>query len=237
MKKLKLNSELVYLVATILIALAVALSIASNFGISVLNGPAFMIHERFGFSMTIGEYIGQFILLAIFCIVMRKIKWIYLFTFITTILYGLFLKLFQLIPFLNEANIVSLPIWIRIMFMIISLLLLGISVALYSNTYLYPQIYDFFIIKVPAKYHLNTTIFKIIYDVTFLTITVLLSLIFFKKIISAVGIGTVVFTLLTGPTITLFKKIFEKIFVFEPKFVKLVNKFEETGDENEHKEY
>ena len=231
MKKIKLNVELTYLVATILVALAVALSISSNFGISVLSGPAFMVHEKFGFSMTIGEYIAQFLLLIIFCIVMREIKFLYFFTFATALLYGLFLRLFQFIPVFNEDNIANLPLYLRIIFMTLSLLIMGLAIALYSHVYIYPQIYDFFILKVPEKYHLNNTLFKIIYDLVFLGITIGLSFLFFGKIISAVGIGTVLFAVLTGPTITIFRKLLDKFFVFESKFKKLEAIFGESNDE------
>lgn len=228
MKKLQLHSEFVYFLGIILIAISVAMSIVSNFGISVLSCPAYLIHLKVGFSMTIGEYATQALLLVIFCLIMREVHFLYLATFVTTLIYGVFLKLFQLIPFLAEG--VELHIAVRIIFMILSLLLIALAIALFSRTYLYPQIYDFFIIAIPKKYHINQGLFKLINDLSFLAVSIILSLIFFQKIVG-IGIGSVIFAVLTGPTVNLMNKLLDKTVEVKPAFNRLELLF--VGDNHE----
>ena len=233
MKKWHWHSEIIYLVATLMVSLGVALSIAANFGISVLSAPAYLLHLKIGFSMTISEYLCQIILIIIFCIIMKEVRILYLSTFITTIIYGLFLRLIQFIPCFSEG--IELNIFIRILYLSISILLISLAISLFARTYLYPQIYDLFIIAIPNKYHLNQGIFKLINDLSFLAISVLLGFLFFGKLMG-VGIGSIIFAVITGPLVNIWNKLLDKLVMVTPLSKNLETIFIGNNNEKEDRE-
>ena len=49
MKKIKVHSELFYILAIILLAFSVAMLTAVDFGISMIVAPAFLLSEKLGF--------------------------------------------------------------------------------------------------------------------------------------------------------------------------------------------
>ncbi|MBR2338785.1 MAG: hypothetical protein IKA63_04890, partial [Clostridia bacterium] len=60
MKKITLPDEIVYLAATVLLALSVAMLTAADFGISMIVAPAYILSQKLGF-LTFGqsEYVIQ----------------------------------------------------------------------------------------------------------------------------------------------------------------------------------
>ena len=79
MKKITLHSEIVYLVAIILIALSVAMLTTSGYGLSMLVAPAYILSLILGIEFGIAEYIVQGVLIVLFCIIVRRFNVGYLF--------------------------------------------------------------------------------------------------------------------------------------------------------------
>ena len=223
MKRIKLYNELTYLFALIFMALAVALTAAADFGVSMIVAPAYLLSLKVSF-LTFGqsEYIIQALLFIVFCILMKKVRLVFFISFGTTVLYGAILDLWRwLIPALN-ANVSapgSMELWVRIVYCALGMILTGITVALCFRTYIYPQVYDFFVKGVSERYKLNMNRFKIIFDFSFLAAAVIMSFAFFGKF-NGIGIGTVIMTCLNGPIIGFFGKIFDKHFELVPLFPK-----------------
>ena len=73
MKKLKLPSEIAYLLAVVLLAFSVAMLSAVDFGLSMIVAPAYVLSQKFTF-LTFGqaEYVLQAILFVAFCIIVKK---------------------------------------------------------------------------------------------------------------------------------------------------------------------
>ena len=66
-KKIALSSELMYFVATVVLAFAVAMITAADFGISMIVAPAYIFHLKFSiFTFGQSEYIIQAILFILF---------------------------------------------------------------------------------------------------------------------------------------------------------------------------
>lgn len=86
MNKIKIYNELVFVLAVILIAFSVAITIASDFGVSMIAAPSLILHLKFAF-LTVGqwEYIFQAALLVVMCIVIRKFRFVYLQAFLTSV--------------------------------------------------------------------------------------------------------------------------------------------------------
>ena len=229
MKKFEVKSEFAYIISIVVLAFSVAIMSAVDFGVSMIVAPAYILSLKFDF-LTFGqcEYIVQALLFIVFCILVKKIKPQFFFSFITCIIYGAVLDFFRaVIPILNPSIYPpgSFNIILRVVFFIVAELLTAFAVALCFKTYLYPQVNDFIVKGLSTRFNLDRNKFKRIYDFMCLSISVLLSLILFKNI-KGIGIGTVVLTLINGVLIGFFDKILSKLFEFKPMFKNFAKGFD-----------
>ena len=228
MKKIKISSEITYLVAIVLLALAVAILSAADFGISMIVAPAYLLSlktEVLSFGQA--EYVIQAGLFIILCIILRRFRFIYLFSFFTCIIYGAILDLWRKIPFFNPSITLpgSMVLWLRIVMFIFGVLLTSFSVALFFKTYLYPQVYDFFVKAVSNRYKIKLSLLKTIVDLTCLIASIIMTFAFFGKI-SGIGWGTLIMALINGTVIGFFSNLLDKIFDFQPSFKKFSELFD-----------
>lgn len=228
MKKIKIYSEIIYIVALFGLPLAVAVLAAADFGVSMIVAPAYIISLKFTF-FTFGQwdYILQGFLFIAFCIAMKKFKIIYCSAFVTCVLYGTILDMWRaVIPMLNPQITPpgSMDLWVRIVLFVLGELLTSFMVMLFFKSYIYPQVCDLFVKGIAQRYKLNKVKFKWIYDFSYLAISILLSLILFK---SFVGIkwGTVVIALTTGVIMGCFSMIYDRFIETVPLFPKFEKMF------------
>ena len=226
-KKLSVYSESVYIFALLQLTLSVAMAAAADFGVSMIAAPAYILSLRTGFSFGQCDYLIEFILLIVFCIVMKKFKILYLSSFVTTILYGAFLDTWRiLIPVLNpdEAAPGSMSMPWRIALLAGGMLLTGCSVALLFRVYLYPQAYDLFVKGLSEKTGRSQTVVKRIYDLCSLVLAAAMSLVFFGRF-TGIGIGTILMTFLNSFIIDYSGRAVDSLFEFKPLFPKLAGHF------------
>ena len=227
-RKLKIPSEVVYILAVALLSLAVAMLTAANFGVSMIVAPAYLLSLKVGI-LTFGqaEYVIQAGLFIIFCIVMRGFRAVYLSSFATCLIYGAALDLWRCIPFFNPnvtpPGSMSMPI--RILLFVFGVLLTSFSVAMFYKTYLYPQVYDFFVKGVSGKFGIKLSRFKTCFDLSCLAVAAIMSLAFFRRF-EGIGWGTLVIAPINGTVIGLFCRLFDKYFDFTPLFKKFAAHFE-----------
>ncbi len=229
MKKKKLYQELVYFLAILTLSFSVAMISCTDFGLSMIVSPAYILSCKLG-TITFGqsEYIIQAALFMIFCICMKKIKLVYFSSFVTGLIYGAALDFWRLvIPHFNPAVTApgSLPFGLKAVYFVLGVLLTSFSIALFFRTYLYPQVYDFFVKGICARYGIKTSIFKTCFDLSFLVISCVMSLVMFKKFVG-VGVGTVIMAVCNGTLIGLFGNLLDKFFVFVPIFEKFSRHFD-----------
>ena len=193
---------------TTALAFAVALAAASDFGLSMIVSPAYLVSLKTGF-LTFGqsEYLVQALLFLILCLCLRRFRLLFLGSFLAGVLYGAILDLWRLLPFLDPAVSPpeNTPIPLRIVYFILGMVLCSLAVAGYFHSYLYPQVYDFFVKAVSEHFSLDRTRFKRLYDLAFLIISLALSLLSFGAI-RGIGWGTLVLTSLNGPIIGFFDR-------------------------------
>ena len=90
MKK-KFSSELAYVLGLLLVASGVMLMEKADFGVSMVVAPAYVIYRwlspmwRF-FSFGMAIYCFQAVLLVVMCLVLRKFRISYLFSFVTAVI-------------------------------------------------------------------------------------------------------------------------------------------------------
>jgi len=225
----KVSSELAYVLAILILSFAVALTAAADFGVSMIAAPGYVLSLRFS-ALSLGEceYLIQSALFVLFCILMRRFKPVYLASYLTCILYGAALDAWRkVVPLLNPSVTPpgSFPMGWRLACFAGGVLLTALAVALFFRVYLYPQVYDFFVKGISARYRLNRDRFKIIFDFCCLCAACAETLIFFGKF-RGVGIGTVVMTCVNGLLIGAFGKCLDRRFEFTPSFRRFSRYFE-----------
>lgn len=228
MKKITLHSELIYFAAILILSFSSAMQTAANAGISMIIAPAYVISQKLTF-LTFGqsEYLVQGIVFIAFCILMKNFKPIYLVSFGTCIIYGAALDMWRtIIPAFNPNITVpgSMPMPVRIAMLCLGMIITAFSVALFFHTYLYPQVYDFFVREISKRYNKNRTKLKIAFDTGCLVTATVLSLLFFGKLVG-VGVGTLVMTLVNGRLIGFFDKQLDKYCIVKPLLPKIEKAF------------
>ncbi len=228
MKKLKISSEAAYVVAITLLSLAVAILSAADFGISMIVAPAYLLSLKTGF-LTFGqaEYVIQAGLFIVLCLILRKFKFVYLFSFVTCLIYGAVLDLWRKIPFFNPSITppMSMNLWVRAILFVSGVILTSFAVALFFKTYLYPQVYDFFVKAVSYRYKIKISVLKTIVDLSCLTASVIMTFAFFNEV-RGIGWGTLVMAIFNGTLIGVFSKLLDKFFDFQPTFPRFARLFE-----------
>lgn len=213
--KIRVRHELVYILGAAILSLATAMLAAADFGLSVIVSPAYLVSVKTGL-LTFGqaEYVVQGILFILFCIIMRKIKLLYFGAFLSGIIYGFILDLWRTwIPHLNPDIYPTgtLPIQLRIVYFVVGFFINVLGVTLYFKNRYYPQVYEFFVKGVSEKYHIELPKFKLAFDLAFLALSLILTLVMFQKIV-AVGVGTLIMACCNGPLIGAYSRWFDKHF-------------------------
>lgn len=201
LKKIRVSNEFIYVLAVLVLSFATAMLAASDFGMSMVVAPAYIVSLKISF-LTFGqaEYIVQGILFVVFCLIMKKVKALYFFSFASGLIYGIVLDFWRMaIPHFDPDRFPpgTLPVNIRILYFVIGFLLNSLGVALYFQTYFYPQVYEFFVKGISRKYKIQLSKFKIGFDLTCLAVAVVLSFVMFQKIVG-IGIGTVILACCNG---------------------------------------
>ena len=226
--KIGIYSEVCYIISIFVLAFAVCLVKASDFGMSMIVAPAYILSTKISFlSFGMGEYLIQGILFIIFCIVMKKIRAIYFVSFGTSVIYGFLLDFFgQAIPLFNPEVVApeTIPFALRILLFVLGCILTTFAVALSFHTYILPQMVDFFVNGITKEYGLKLNTFKTAFDLSYLTLSVILSFLFFGQL-QGIGIGTLILALSGGVMIGFFDKLISKYCEIKPASEKLYSLF------------
>ena len=219
-KKRIFPAELAYLLALVLLAFAVAMLTTAGFGVSMIVAPAYLVSLKVSIlSFGQAEYALQAGAFVLFCVVMGQFRWIYLSSFGTCLLYGAVLDLWRRLPLFDPQMTApdSLPLWGRLLLFVCGVLLTALSVSLFYKTYLYPQVYDFFVKAVSGKYGIKTPVFKTCFDLVCLACATVMTLVFFGGF-KGVSFGTLIMAVANGTIIGLFTKLIDKYFEITPRF-------------------
>lgn len=214
MKKIRISRESTYIIAIFIMSLGVALMEKADFGVSMVVAPAYLLSLKYDF-FTFGraEYCIQLVLIAVMCLMIRRFKISYLFSFVTAFVYGAVLDGFIYLLGFVPANIFA----VRIILCVLGAVITSFSVAMFFKTYLSPCAYDMFVKVVATHFHFNLGHFKIGYDVSSLLISIILTFSFFGEI-NAIGPATIICAFVNGVIIGGFGKIIDKKFEFYNRF-------------------
>jgi len=214
MKKIRSFAEMAYVLGLVILALGVALMEKADLGLSMVVAPAYLISLKVKF-LTFGraEYTLQAMLLVVVCLILRRFKLSYCFSFVTAVIYGVILDGWIWIL----RDVAASGLGIRIVAYLLGILLCSMGISLLFHTYLAPEVYELFVKEVSKKFHKDINKFKIGYDCTSCAISIIMSLLLFHRLLG-VGIGTVICAFANGMIIGQCSKFFEKYIDFSPRF-------------------
>ena len=216
MKQRVFYTEWCYLLGIICLAVGVALMEAADFGLSMVVAPAYLLHLKLQpvfsfFSFGMAEYTLQAVLLVLMCLILRRFRVSYLFSFVTAVFYGFVLDgVIALAAFLPQETLQA-----RFVLYILGMVICSAGVALVFHTYIPPEAYELFVKELSEKWNIPNHRFKTVYDLTSCAVAVLMSFLFFGfGHFEGVRLGTVACALINGWLIGLISKWMEKNFVF-----------------------
>lgn len=217
MKKQTLYTELAFFVGLVLLACGTALMEYGGFGISMVAAPGYVLYLKLSPTMpfftfgTVGYLVEALLLLSMMALI-RKASILYLFSFLTAVLYGFALDGVSLLTALlpDHTLLLQIPLYIA------GLVLCSAAVSLLLISYLPPAAHEMFVKEVSATFRLSLPKLKTVYDCTALVLAIVLSLLFFGTI-RGIGIGTVVCALVNGFLIRTFTGFWTKAFRFHDK--------------------
>lgn len=227
MKPLRLPSELVYIAALLILSLSVAMTATADFGVSMIVAPAYIVSLKWPLlSFGQAEYVVQGLLFAVLCLLMRRLRAVYFVSFATGLLYGAMLDGWRLfVPLFAPAAVGTPSVPLRITLLLGGMVMTSFSIALLFRVYLYPQVYDFFVKGVSARFRLNRTRFKQGFDAACLLVSVILSLVLFGGF-RGIGWGTLLMTVCNGFLIGWFDRLISKTLDIHPLFKRAAARFD-----------
>ncbi len=219
MKK-RFSSELAYCVALICLAIGVTLMEKSDFGVSMVVAPAYLLYRWLNpfwpvFSFGMAEYTLQAVLLLAMMILLRRFRWGWLFSFLTAVVYGFILDGFMALG----AFLPAYAYWQRFIWYFAGMLFCSAGVSLMFHTYISPEVYELFVKEVSSAFRCDIHKFKTGYDIVSCLTGLLMSFaIFGWGHFVGVRWGTILCALINGFIISLFSRFLESRFDFYDLF-------------------
>ena len=211
-----ISTEFSYFAGIIILAAGTALMERADFGVSMVVAPAYLIHLKLCsifpfFSFGMAEYAFQACIIIIMCLLLRRFRISYLFSFLTAVIYGHVLDLFISIL----KNIMWEGMHVRLIYYVFGVILCALGVSFLFHTYLPPEAYELVVRECSEYFHININHLKTLYDCISCLFGILLSFIFFGFWhFEGVKLGTVICALINGSLIGFCTCFLEKRFVF-----------------------
>lgn len=209
-------TEAAYILGIAAIALGTVLMEASDFGVSMVVAPAYLLYLELSgqwsfFTFGMAEVMLQVFLLLLLWAVTGRFKLSYLFSFVTAALYGLildgFMALFAFVPVTGLAA--------RLACFAAGMLACSLGVSLVFHTYITPEAYELFVREIASRFGFDIHRVKTVYDCSSCLAAVIMSFAFFGfGVFRGVKLGTVFCALVNGYIISLFTRGLEKRFTF-----------------------
>lgn len=203
MEKKKFSNELAYLLGNIFVAIGVALMERANFGVSMVVAPAYLIYRKLSltlpfFTFGMAEYTLQAVLLVVMCLILRRFKLSYLFSFVTAVFYGVILD----IVMLPTAYLPDSSFGMRTVLYVLGMVACSVGISFMFRTYLSPEVYELLVKELSGHFGMELHRFKRLYDISNTLVGVALSFVFFGLWhFEGVKLGTIFCALINGPMI------------------------------------
>jgi len=213
-------SELAYVAGIVILALGTVFMERADFGVSMVVAPAYLIYLKLSallpwFTFGMAEYTLQAVLLIAMCVVLRRFRVGYLFSFVTAVFYGVVLDLLMLLGAFLPKDVLAL----RFVYYTVGVLLCSVAVAFLFRTYVAPEVYELFVKELSAKYGWNIHKVKTVYDCISCLVGVILSFVFFGLWhFEGVKWGTILCALVNGFLIGRIGTALDRVFDFRDRW-------------------
>lgn len=228
-------TELAYVAGLVVLALGVTFMEKSDFGVSMVVAPAYLIHLKVSetysfFTFGMAEYTLQAVLLMVLVVVLRRFRLSFLFSFVTAVVYGFVLDLWMLVFSHVPADTIPL----RIAYYTLGMVLCSIGISMLFHTYIAPEVYELFVKEASSKSGIEIHKFKTGYDICSCTVAVVLSFAFYGfGVFRGVKWGTFLCALINGTMIGMCSRFLEQKFEFRDA-LKLRKFFQGSGPQAEN---
>ena len=219
MKKIRGMNEIAWLLGILICALGVALCTKADFGLSMIAAPAYILHVALRdifplFSQGTSEYVIQGLILVILCVIVRRFRGKYIFSFVTAVLFGFALDLWI---FVFGGNGAYEELWQRIVAFAAGEITTAVAIAFFFRTTMPLQVYELTVCEIADKFGKDKNKVKLFFDITMFLLSGVMSLVLTGGF-NGFGIGTIIIVIVNAPLITLFGKVLDKFFVFDSLF-------------------
>lgn len=195
-KKRVFRGEIALIIAVIINSFGVVLMLYSGSGISAISSVPFAFSEVLPqLSLGTWTYIFQGLLVLILMILQKKFVPQYLFSFVVGFVFGKLLDFYEL-----WIDVLPTALWMRIIYFIISYLLISFGIALSNRCHLPIIPTDLFPRELSNITHLKYSKIKISFDVICLAVTAAMTGIFLRHL-DGLGVGTVLAAFTMGKAV------------------------------------
>ena len=161
-------------------------------------------------------YIYQGLLVIATSLIMGRFKISYLVSFVSAVLFGVFVDIFGLV----FAFIQAPAFWLHIVLFAVAIPINSLSIALLLHSYFPPQAPELFVREISGKFGWQMYKTKYVYDLCSCAASIALSFLLLGEL-RHVGAGTVVYAFINAPLIGVFGRWLDKIADYEPRWPKL----------------
>jgi len=212
-KKLKGWGELSYIFGTLFIALGTVMMTKSDLGTSMLAATPYLLSLRFSWlSFGMGDYLIQGLLLLLLCAVTHRRRWKDVFSFLSAVIYGYTLDAMMFLL----SGLAPVGLAARAICFITGMAFNSFGVAIFFPTYLPLQVYELFVKGFSEHLKRPIPLIKTCFDCSCLATALILSLLFFGRI-EAVGPGTLMCAVCSGPLVGVWGRLLNKYVDFSPR--------------------
>lgn len=161
------------------------------------------------------EYCLQAVLLLAMCLLLRRFRVSYLFSFVTAVVYGFVLDAFMVLGAMLPVDSMAL----RGLYYVLGMPFCAAGVSAMFHTYISREVYELFVKEVPAHFGADINRFKTGYDCVSCSIGVAMSfLVFGLWHFEGVKWGTILCALINGHIIGRISAFYEKHWTFCDRF-------------------
>jgi len=210
-RRIVVPGELTLALGLTLVSFAIMIMVYAGFGISTISSMPFVL-SIIDDALSFGEWniIFQVSLLGILLAITRDFKPGYIVSFIVSVMFAFVLDVFA-----DMMNGMPSGIWFRLLYFVISYVIMCFAIALMVGSKVPIMIVDSFINDLTKHFHVTFRRLKTIFDISCLSLSAALSFLFLGDLVG-VGIGTVVLAIITGSGVHEANRILSKVIVIKP---------------------
>lgn len=194
---------IIYCIGLFIMAIGVTFSVKSNLGVSPVNAIPYVVSLISGLDqgLCVSVIFCSYIILQVF-ILKKDFKFHSLLQIICASLFGYFVSFSNMIFYFTPSE----NYMIRLIYMLVSIVLIGIGVYLYLEAKLVPLPAEGVMMALKEKTIFELHNIKMGFDVTTVVIAVIISFIFLENI-SGVREGTIIAAILVGKVVGILTKL------------------------------